>query len=299
MENLFELLEPFSIFKILSLPERKLSEDFILYLYIVAFLAFIYNIITFFLDRFTDDLDVQSIFTRRRVTRYTFFFFGLFCSIPIFYSKISYLPTILAFTGAGFIISIKDITLNFAGWFLIHGSSGFAIGDRIEIGDVKGEVINIGLMRFTLLEVKTDHNSDQSSNRLVHIPNHQAIIQKIFVISQDMEFIWDEVYIFLTTSSNWQKAKSICEKILSEVISHEEYSKIFENKIRRLSKNYLVRLGKITPIVYVTLEEGKVMLSLRYLTHFHHKRQNRAFISEKILVEFKKEKSIHFFTHGI
>lgn len=291
-----EFLEPFSLFKILSLHERKLSEDFILYLYVIAFLILFYNFITFFVDRFTNDQDIQGIFKRRRVLRYTFVFLGIFSSIPIFYSKISYLPTILAFTGAGFIISIKDITLNFAGWFLIHGSSGFAIGDRIEIGDVKGEVINIGLMRFTLLEVRTEHNSDQSSNRLVHIPNHKAIIHKVFVISQDMDFIWDEVYIFLNVKSNWQKAKALCEKILSEVISHEEYSKAFENKIRRLSKNYLVRLGKMTPIVYVTLEEGKIMLSLRYLTHVHHKRQNRAFISEKILIEFKKEKSIQIYT---
>ncbi len=293
-----DLLKPFSLFKILSLSERKLSEDFILYLYIVFFLILLYNITVFFIDKISGGSDLQTIFKRRRVTRYTFVFFGIFCSIPIFYSKISYLPTILAFTGAGFIISIKDITLNFAGWFLIHGNSGFTIGDRIEIGEVKGEVINIGLMRFTLLEVRTEHNSDQSSNRLVHIPNHQAITHKVFVISQEMDFIWDEVYIFLTIKSNWEKAKSICEQILSEIISHEQYSQTFEDKIRRLSKNYLVRLGKMTPIVYVTIEDGKIMLALRYLTHVHHKRQNRAFICENVLLRFKKEKSIQIFSPG-
>lgn len=293
-----DFLEPFSLFKILSLSERKVSEDFILYFYIVIFLILFYNVTVFFIDKFSGDSDLQTIFKRRRVTRYTFVFFGIFCSIPIFYSKISYLPTILAFTGAGFIISIKDITLNFAGWFLIHGNSGFTIGDRIEIGEVKGEVINIGLMRFTLLEVRTEHNSDQSSNRLVHIPNHQAITHKVFVISQEMDFIWDEVYIFLTIKSNWEKAKIICEQILSEIISHEQYSQTFEDKVRRLSKNYLVRLGKMTPIVYVTIEDGKIMLALRYLTHVHHKRQNRAFICENVLIRFKKEKSIQIFSPG-
>jgi small-conductance mechanosensitive channel len=293
-----DFLEPFSLIKILSLSERKLSQDFILYFYIVFFLIFLYNVTVFFIDRFSHNSDIQTIFTRRRITRYTFVFFGLFCFIPIFYSKISYLPTILAFTGAGFIISIKDITLNIAGWFLIHGNSGFTIGDRIEINEVKGEVINIGLMRFTLLEVRTEHNSDQSSNRLVHIPNHKAITHKVFVVSQEMDFIWDEVYIFLTIKSNWERAKGICEQILSEIISHEQYSKSFEDKIRRLSKNYLVRLGKMTPIVYVTIEDGKIMLAMRYLTHVHHKRQNRAFICENVLSRFKKEKAIHIFSHG-
>jgi|JI9StandDraft_1071089.scaffolds.fasta_scaffold00139_21 small-conductance mechanosensitive channel len=292
-----DFLEPFSLLKILSLHERKLSEDFILYVYVVVFLIFLYNLTGFFLDRLSRNQDLQTIFKRRRIARYTFVFFGLFCSIPIFYSKISYLPTILAFTGAGFIISIKDITLNIAGWFLIHGNSGFTIGDRIEIGEVKGEVINIGLMRFTLLEVRTEHNSDQSSNRLVHIPNHHTIIHKVFVISQEMDFIWDEVYIFLTVKSNWEKAKKICEQILTEIISHEQYSDTFEDKIRRLSKNYLVRLGKMTPIVYVTIEDGKIMLALRYLTHVHHKRQNRAFICENVLTKFKTEKTIQIFSN--
>ncbi|MBK8395978.1 MAG: mechanosensitive ion channel [Leptospiraceae bacterium] len=294
-----EFFESFSLFKILSLNQRKISEDFILYFYTIFFLILLYNITVFFLDRYNSDSDIQSIFTRRRITRYTFVFFGVFFSIPVFYDKISYLPTLLAFTGAGFIISIKDITLNFAGWFLIHGNSGFTIGDRIEIGDVKGEVINVGLMRFTLLEVNTEHGADQSSNRLVHIPNHQTISHKVFVVSQEMNFIWDEIYIFLTINSDWQKAKTICENILSESILDENFSKTFERNIRRLSKNYLVRLGKTTPIVYVTIEEGKIMLALRYLTHVHQKRQNRAKVCEKTLVRFKKEKSIHIFTHGI
>ena len=294
-----DFLEPFSLLKILAKEERKVSEDFILYFYIIFFLVLFYNITVFFLDKLNSDSDIQSIFTRRRATRYTFVFFGLFCSVPIFYTKISYLPTILAFTGAGFMISVKDITLNFAGWFLIHGNSGFTIGDRIEIGEVKGEVINIGLMRFTLLEVNTEHGADQSSNRLVHVPNHHAIIHKVFVVSQEMNFIWDEIYIFLTINSNWQRAKSICEEILSETILDEHFSKTFERNIRRLSKNYLVRLGKTTPIVYVTIDDGKIMLALRYLTHVHQKRQNRAVICEKTLVRFKKEKSIHIFTHGL
>ena len=84
-----------------------------------------------------------------------------------------------------------------------------------------------------------------------------------------------------------------------ETILDEHFSKTFERNIRRLSKNYLVRLGKTTPIVYVTIEDGKIMLALRYLTHVHQKRQNRAVICEKTLVRFKKEKSIHIFTHGL
>ena len=153
-------------------------------------------------------------------------------------------------------------------------------------------------MRFTLLEVNTEHHADQSSNRLVHVPNHHAIIHKVFVVSQEMDFIWDEVYVFLKINSNWEKAKLICESILSETILNENYTKTFEDKIRKLSKNYLVRLGKTTPIVYVTIEDGKIMLALRYLTHVHQKRQNRAFISEKILARFKKEKSISIFSPG-
>lgn len=279
---------------LLNNPGKDISSDILIYFYILIFIYFIYKISMYILDRVSTETDVRIIYGRRRRFRLLAVVSGLLVSAPIFYDRIAYLPTILAFTGAGLIISVKDITLNIAGWFLIHGSSGFSVGDRVEVDGVKGDVVNIGLMRFTLLEVNTELDADQSTNRLVHIPNNATITQKIYVVSRQLDLVWDEVKIFLTFDSNWKKAKEISESILFNPDIVISYEKLIKERVLKLSKNFMLRVGKVTPIVYITLEDESVLLSLRYLTKVHEKRQHRNRISEKILESFKKHKDIHF-----
>ncbi|MCU0824705.1 MAG: mechanosensitive ion channel family protein, partial [Leptospira sp.] len=182
------------------------------------------------------------------------------------------------------------------GWFMIMGSNGFKVGDRIEIDSIKGDVVNIGFLKFTLLEIAQDARFEQSTNRLIHFPNYNVVMHRYFVVSETMDFVWDEFRIFLTLESNWEKAEKICSQILNEELVL--VPELVDAKIREMSKNYLVRLGKTTPIVYTSLEpEGLVLLSLRYLTPIRSKRVNRILISKEILKKFKEHDDIHIYSH--
>lgn len=277
--------------RILFVRNRELSDDFIFLIYLILFLIIIYHITVRILDKFRPLHDPSTIYSRRKVIRYFYLVTGICFLVPIFYTRISYLPTILAMTAAGIIISTKDITLNIAGWMMIHSNSGFQVGDRVEIQGVKGDVVNIGMMRFTLLELNPDQQSDQSTNRLIHIPNHFVILNRIHVSFHSLDYVWDEVKLYVACDSNWKKMEEICLKILENTFSEEEHQRLAE-KNKKLSEHYLVRMGKTTPIVYTTIENGKLLLSLRYLTRVHEKRNNRSSISRKILEEFKKAKLI-------
>jgi hypothetical protein len=121
-------------------------------------------------------------------------------------------------------------------------------------------------------------------------------MHRYFVVSETMDFVWDEFRIFLTLESNWEKAEKICSQILNEELVL--VPELVDAKIREMSKNYLVRLGKTTPIVYTSLEpEGLVLLSLRYLTPIRSKRVNRILISKEILKKFKEHDDIHIYSH--
>ncbi|HNH10280.1 MAG TPA: mechanosensitive ion channel, partial [Leptospiraceae bacterium] len=219
----------------------------------------------------------------------------LLATIPLFYSRIAYLPTILGFTGAGIILSMKDVTLNFIGWFFIHSNSGFTVGDRIEIQGTKGDVVNIGMMRFTLVELSHDENNEQSTNRLVHIPNHKVISEKILISRSEMDYVWDELKISITVDSDWEKAETVCNSILYEVftqyVNHEE----LQEKVRKLSEHYLLKIGKTSPITYTVIEEHVIRLSLRYLVRVHEKRNMRSDLSKKVLKQFKKFPKIRIY----
>ncbi len=288
-------MDIFNPIYLLKETNRELSEDLVLYIYILFLIFIIYSFTNLILSRTYPTKETTVIYNRRRITRYAFSIIGFICIIPIFYSRIGNLPTILAFTGAGLVISLKDITLNFIGWFLIHSSNGFSLGDRLEIDGVKGDVVNIGIMRFTLLEISSDDSSDQSTNRLVHIPNHQTLIKKIYVSSGKMEFIWDELKIVLTLSSDYELAETICNDILKEFIGINDKKSEIEERFRGLSENYWLKVGITTPIVYTSLDSGGILLSLRYLTRVHEKRDIRSKLFKKILREFKNEPNIEIF----
>jgi small-conductance mechanosensitive channel len=287
-----DLFNPIYLF---SKNKRELSEDLILYLYILLLIFIIYNITNLILSKIYPTKETTVIYNRRRITRYAFSIIGMICIIPVFYSRIGNLPTILAFTGAGLVISLKDITLNFIGWFLIHNNNGFSLGDRLEIDGVKGDVVNIGIMRFTLLEISSDDSSDQSTNRLVHIPNHQTLTKKLYVSSGKMEFIWDELKILLTLSSDFEEAEKICNDILKEFIGLNEKKFNVEERFRGLSENYLLKIGITTPIVYTSIQDGGILLCLRYLTRIQEKRDIRSKLFIKILKEFRNKSNIEIF----
>jgi small-conductance mechanosensitive channel len=197
---------------------------------------------------------------------------------------------VLGLTAAGIVISLKDLLLNIVGGFFIRGRAGFKIGDRIELLGVKGDVVDIGFMHFTLLEVSSDPTSGQSTNRLIHIPNHTVVINKIHVALHEYDYVWDELYIFLKIDSKWEQVEFICNQILSTYLEKILDRKSLEEKHKKLSKNYMVLLGKTTPIVYTLLEERKIVIALRYLTRVHEKRNNKAELSKMILKELKQKK---------
>lgn len=287
----FEHLNPFDLF---SKSNRDIIDDIIIYVYIVLFLQFLHYSFLKILDKLKPASEYKDIYNRSKTSKYITIIISIICIIPVFYNRVNSLPTILAFTGAGLILSLKDITLSIVGWFFIHGKSGFHVGDRIEVDHVKGEVVNVGLTKFTLLEVNPDWNVDQSTNRLIHIPNHIVILHKIFVISKEMDLIWDEIKLHLSFYSNWKKAESICSEIIQDKSILESYTELLEEKRKKLSENYFVRSGKSTPIVYTTIEDGKITLNLRYLTKIHQKRTNRTNISKEILIRMQNQNDIYF-----
>ncbi len=281
MDDLLHLLNPFYL---LNLKDRTIAQEMILVVYFILSLVIVYKTFVLTVDRIRPPADNSVRYNRRRLTRILFVVVGSVSLLPVIFSGLSYLPTVMGLAGAGIVISLKDITLNYVGWFLIHGSNGFEVGDRIELDGIKGDVVNIGINRFTLMELSPDPKSEQSTNRLVHFPNHSVILHKIYVVKEKLGFVWDEFRLKLPHDSDWERAEKLLNGILKNGSIIDQHK--IDYSVRELSKNYLVRLGKTTPIVYVCLEEGGVLFSLRYLTHIKEKRNQRARISREVLKEF-------------
>lgn len=198
----------------------------------------------------------------------------------------------LGLLSAGLAIALKDPLTNIAGWFFISTRKPFSVGDRVQIGEHIGDVIDIRLFQFSLLEVGNWVQADQSTGRIIHIPNGKVFLQEQANYSMGFRYIWNEIPVLITFESNWEQAKTILGKIINQHAEH--LTKNVEKEIKEATKKYLITYLHLTPVVYTSVKDSGVLLTMRYLCDVRKRRTSEHEIWEDILKEFAKNKEIEF-----
>ncbi len=193
---------------------------------------------------------------------------------------------------AGLAIALKDPLTNIAGWIFILTRQPFKLGDRVQIGDQAGDVIDIRLFQFTLLEIGNWVNADQSTGRIIHVPNGTVFTQSQANYSTGFNYIWNELPVLVTFESNWNQAKEILQKIVSD--HAESLSADAEKRIIEASKKYMIFYQYLTPIVYTAVQESGVLITMRYICEPRKRRGTEHAIWEDVLKEFALHKDIEF-----
>ena len=200
--------------------------------------------------------------------------------------------TFLGLMGAGIAIALKDPIVNIAAWLFILIRQPFKVGDRIQIGNNAGDVIDIRIFQFSLIEIGNWVDADQSTGRVIHIPNGTVFITPQSNYAAGFAHIWNEIPVLITFESDWKKAKNILTEILNS--NATEISEKAEKKIKAAAKKFLIYYSKLTPIVYTTIRDSGILLTMRYLCDPRKRRTTEEEILEKVLEEFGNCKDIDF-----
>ncbi|MDZ7821057.1 MAG: mechanosensitive ion channel family protein [Candidatus Marinimicrobia bacterium] len=200
------------------------------------------------------------------------------------------LTTILGLASAGIAIAMHDTIANLAGWAFIVSRKPFKAGDRIEVQNIIGDVIDIRILQFSIVECGNWVDADQSTGRIIHIPNSKALREPLANYQIGFEYIWNEIPILITFESNWRKAKQILEEIANKNVMH--LSEGAQQQIRKAAQKYFIQYNKLTPIVYTAVKESGVMLTIRFLVNPRQRRSSEHQIWEAMLDAFSREKNI-------
>ena len=201
----------------------------------------------------------------------------------------------LGILSAGLAIALKEPLSNFAGWAFIIWRRPFEVGDRVQIGPHAGDVIDLGLFQFTLNEIGAWVDADQSSGRIIHIPNGKIFTDPVANYNKGFRYIWNEVPVVVTFESDWRKAKQILGKI---AVKHAEHlTQQAEQELLAASQQYLINYRKLTPIVYTNVVNDGVQLTIRYLIEPRKRRGTEHAIWEDILTEFAAAPDIDLAYH--
>ena len=236
--------------------------------------------------------DVRTRYIWRKTLTYITIALGIILVGHVWVKGFESLPTFLGLLSAGLAIALKDPVTNVAGWIFIVMQKPFTPGDRIEIGGNTGDVIDIRMFQFTVMEIGNWVDADQSTGRIIHIPNGRIFTETLANYSKGFHYIWNEVAVLVTFESDWKKAKDILRDIANK--DSEHLSKSAERKIKEASKKFMIFYTHLTPTIYTRVEDSGVLLTIRYLCEPRHRRDSEGVIWEDILQEFARCTDIDF-----
>jgi len=276
-----------AFFESLSIPPVVLEKLIIsiIFFVVLTLIKFLSNLIV--RKRVKDDKKAYS-WNRAIVYIYTVLLIVLIGSVWV--KGMKSLTTFLGLASAGLAIAMHDTIANLAGWFYIMSVKPFKVGDRIEVDNIIGDVIDLRILQFSMVECGNWVDADQSTGRIIHIPNSKAITGAIANYEIGFKYIWNEVPVLITFESDWKKAKELINKVSDDNVLH--LSQGAQQQIRKAAKKYLIFYDKLTPIVYTTVKESGVLLTLRYLVSPRLRRNSEHQIWEAILDAFEKESNI-------
>jgi len=227
-----------------------------------------------------------------RGTGYVLVAIGALAIGRIWFEGLGSIVTYLGLLSAGLAVALQDVLKNLAGWLFILWRSPFKIGDRIQVGEFAGDVIDQRIFQFSLLEIGGWVRADQSTGRVIHVPNGFVFTQSLSNYSGGFDYIWCELPVLVTFESNWKKAKSLLGEIALQ--RGVDLTEAAEEQIRSASRKYLIFYNELKPIVYTSVEESGVLLTIRFLSEPRRRRGREQAIWEGVLEAFAKHGDIDF-----
>lgn len=179
---------------------------------------------------------------------------------------------------------------SFTGWILNTFRAYYRVGDRINVGEMYGDVYRIDILNTTVWELGGPGKSvsgAQPTGALISFPNNQILRSNVTNYSRDFPFIWDEVGIGISNESDLSYSVEIVREIVSSLVGKEmkASTQSYEDLLRRQGLNYNVASE---PEIYLSPAESYIELRVRYLVELRKRRWWSSMIFEKITTELQK-----------
>ncbi|GAB4436732.1 MAG: hypothetical protein OHK0011_19850 [Turneriella sp.] len=207
--------------------------------------------------------NIQDKFLRlryRRTVSYITSFIGIFLLLPIWLPSIRSIATFLGIFGAGFLIVTRDLWVCVVGWAYIMIRRPFVIGDRIQIGSIAGDVVDIRLMETSVMEV-SQAEGGQSTGRVVFFPNSRIFSESSATTSSNVGHIFQELQVHLSNRADWKTAATLLEKI-----ARRNYEQALAAKEQQQSSSDVDMISSYRePRVLVQMSDKHIVLKLQYM----------------------------------
>ncbi len=236
------------------------------------------------LGRFVEPKDTR--YHARKFVSFFGYFIGILMITVVFNDKLGGLTVALGVAGAGIAFALQEVIASVAGWIAISFANFYRVGDRVQVGGIKGDVIDIGILRTTLMEIGEWVDSDLYNGRVVRVANSFVFKEPVFNYSGDFPFLWDEIRIPIRFGSDVTMARRIVLEVAEEIVS--AYTDDVRAAWSHLVRSYPIENAKLDPMVTMTITDNWIEFTLRYVVNFKMRRGIKDDLSMRILEDILK-----------
>lgn len=202
----------------------------------------------------------------------------------IFSKKLGNLTVALGVAGAGIAFALQEVIASIAGWVAVSFGNFYSVGDRVQLGGIIGDVIDIGVLRTTIMETGQWVKADQYNGRIVRVANSFVFKEPVFNYSGDFPFLWDEITVPVKFGSDYKLAREILQKIADDSLGDivPEAKKTW----RAMVNKYRIEDAIIEPMVTLIANDNWLEFTVRYVTDYKRRRSTKDILFTRIMEEF-------------
>ena len=210
----------------------------------------------------------------------------LLFAAAVFSDHLGGLGVAFGVAGAGLAFALQEVISSIAGWLAITFAGFYKIGDRVLLGGIRGDVIDIGVLRTTLFEIGDWVRGDLYNGRVVRVANSFVFKEPVFNYSADFPFLWDGIVVPVRHGSDWALARRILEEVAEELTG--EYARGVESTWAKMTRNYVIEAARVEPMVTMIADTTAMNYTVRYVVDFKKRRAVEDTIFERILARFEQ-----------
>lgn len=252
---------------------------FLVSLGLIAIVVIVSRFIVTLINKRFDDANRRHVF--RKVTNYTSTTLAILILLFTWIENLAFLTAAIGFIAAGLAIALRDVIMSLFGWIKIIWAHPFGVGDRIEINDIEGDIIDISPLHTVVLELGNWVEATQSTGRIIYIPNSLIFQHPVSNSTLGFQYLWDEFSILVTFESDFDVAEELLKDPVEEEIGIN-YRRARKD-IQDLGNRYAIQYENLNPRVYSSIKDSGVKLTLRYLTRARGRREIKSRLSKKTM----------------
>lgn len=226
----------------------------------------------------------ETRYHTRKIVSFTSYLVITIYIAGLFSDSLGQITVIFGVVGAGIAFALQEVIASFAGWVAISFGQFYRPGDRVLLGGIMGDVIDISILRTTLMECGGWVGADLYNGRIVRIANSFVFKEPVFNYSADFSFVWDEITIPVKYGSDRTLAKELLVKAALDIAGTDV--PIAQAQWGMMVHKYLIEDARIAPMVTLAANDNWLEYTVRYVVNYKQRRSQKDRLFTRILDDF-------------